>query len=63
MNVINNSRFQYPDSGDDGFCLSPEIGNILTAARTAYGQTVATFNFNINVKAAEEYRKSSCNKG
>ena len=49
----NTSRFQYPDSGDDGVCLSPETGNILTAARTAYGQTVSTFNLNINVATGE----------
>ena len=49
----NTSRFQYPDSGDDGVCLSPETGNILTAARTAYGQTVSTFNLNINVVTGE----------
>ena len=49
----NTSRFQYPDSGDDGVCLSPETGNILTAARTAYGQAVSTFNLNINVVTGE----------
>ena len=49
----NTSRFQYPDSGDDGVCLSPEKGNILTAARTAYGQAVSTFNLNINVVTDE----------
>ena len=49
----NTSRFQYPDSGDDGVCLSPETGNILTAARTAYGQRVSTFNLNINVLTGE----------
>ena len=49
----NTSRFQYPDSGDDGVCLSPESGNILTAARTAYGQEVSTFNLNINVVTGE----------
>ena len=49
----NTSRFQYPDSGDDGVCLSPETGNILTAARTAYGQAVSTFNLNINVLTGE----------
>ena len=50
----NTSRFQYPDSGDDGVCLSPETGNILTAARTAYGQGVSTFNLNINVLTGEK---------
>tara|TARA_Y100001933_G_scaffold223229_1_gene234667 strand:- start:18 stop:503 length:486 start_codon:yes stop_codon:yes gene_type:complete len=45
----NTSRFQYPDSGKDGYCLSPSSGNILTAARTAYGQRVSTYNLNINV--------------
>tara|TARA_B100000963_G_scaffold174211_1_gene151569 strand:+ start:584 stop:1054 length:471 start_codon:yes stop_codon:yes gene_type:complete len=50
----NTSRFQYPDSGDDGVCLSPDTGNILTAARAAYGQTVSTFNLNINVKTGEK---------
>ena len=49
----NTSRFQYPDSGNDGVCLSPETGNILTAARTAYGQKVSTFNLNINVVTGE----------
>ena len=49
----NTSRFQYPDSGDDGVCLSPQTGNILTAARAAYGQTVSTFNLNINVLTGE----------
>ena len=43
------TRFQYPDSGRDGYCLSPSSGNILTAARTAYGQRVSTYNLNINV--------------
>ena len=50
----NTSRFQYPDSGDDGVCLSPSTGNILTAARAAYGQTVSTFNLNINLKTGEK---------
>ena len=45
----NTNRFQYPDSGKDGYCLSPSSGNILTAARTAYGQRVSTYNLNINV--------------
>ena len=45
----NTNRFQYPDSGRDGYCLSPSSGNILTAARTAYGQRVSTYNLNINV--------------
>ena len=45
----NTSRFQCPDSGRDGYCLSPSSGNILTAARTAYGQRVSTYNLNINV--------------
>ena len=45
----NTNRFQYPDLGKDGYCLSPSSGNILTAARTAYGQRVSTYNLNINV--------------
>ena len=53
----NTSRFQYPDSGDDGVCLSPETGNILTAARTAYGQAVSTFNLNINVVTGERSKE------
>ena len=53
----NTSRFQYPDSGDDGVCLSPESGNILTAARTAYGQRVSTFNLNINVVTGERSKE------
>ena len=49
----NTSRFQYPDLGDDGVCLSPETGNILTAARTAYGQKISDYNLNINLKTGE----------
>ena len=45
----NTNRFQYPDSGRDGYCLSPSSGNILTAARTSYGQRISTYNLNINV--------------
>ncbi len=46
----NTNRFQFPDSGSDGKCLSPQSGNIFTAARTARtGQRVSTYNLNINV--------------
>ena len=45
----NTNKFQYPDSGTDGECFSPSSGNILTAARTAYGQSVSDYNLNINV--------------
>ena len=38
----NNAYFQFPDLGDDGYCLDPLTGNILTAARTD-GGPVATF--------------------
>ena len=46
--------FQYPDSGDDGFCLSPSTGNIFTAARTKYGQAVADFHLDINLLTGEK---------
>jgi prepilin-type N-terminal cleavage/methylation domain-containing protein len=45
----NNGYFEFPDLGADGMCLSPSTGNILTAARTDGGQTVSTYNLNINV--------------
>ena len=50
----NTDYFQYPDSGDDGKCLSPNSGNILTAARTSYGQDVSNYNLNINVRTGEK---------
>ena len=50
----NTNKFQYPDSGTDGECLSPSSGNILTAARTAYGQRVSDYNLNINVVTGEK---------
>ena len=50
----NTNKFQYPDSGRDGECLSPSSGNILTAARTAYGQRVSDYNLNINVVTGEK---------
>ena len=50
----NTNKFQYPDSGTDGECLSPTSGNILTAARTAYGQRVSDYNLNINVVTGEK---------
>ena len=50
----NTDYFQYPDSGDDGKCLSPSSGNILTAARTSYGQAVSNYNLNINVKTGDK---------
>ena len=50
----NTSYFQFPDSGDDGKCLSPTSGNILTAAQTPYGQHVANYALNINVVTGEK---------
>ena len=50
----NTANFQYPDSGDDGFCLSPSTGNIFTAARTKYGQAVADFHLDINLLTGEK---------
>ena len=50
----NTSRFQYPDSGDNGICRSPNTGNILTAARFEPGQGVSTYNLNINVVTGEK---------
>ena len=55
-NTGNHTKagFQYPDSGDDGFCLSPSTGNIFTAARTKYGQAVADFHLDINLLTGEK---------
>ncbi len=55
----NTSYFQFPDLGDDGKCLSPTSGNILTAARTAYGQVVSNYNLNINVVTGEKSTERS----
>ena len=49
----NTSRFEYPDSGDDGVCFSPSSGNILTAARIN-DTGVSTYNLNINLKTGEK---------
>tara|TARA_Y100000994_G_C15561835_1_gene388645 strand:+ start:199 stop:696 length:498 start_codon:yes stop_codon:yes gene_type:complete len=49
----NTSRFEYPDSGDDGVCFSPSSGNILTAARIN-GSGVSTYNLNINLLTGEK---------
>ena len=50
----NTNYFQFPDLGDDGKCLSPASGNILTAAQTAYRQLVSNYNLNINVVTGEK---------
>ena len=51
----NTSRFQYPDAGQDKFCLiNSNTGDILTAARTAYGQAVSDYNLNINLLTGEK---------
>ena len=51
----NTFRFQYPDAGQDKFCLvDSTTGDILTAARTAYGQAVSTYNLNINLLTGEK---------
>ena len=51
----NTTRFQYPDAGQDKFCLvNSNTGNILTAARTAYGQAVSDYNLNINLLTGEK---------
>ena len=50
----NTNYFQFPDLGDDGKCLSPSSGNILTAAQTPYGQAVSNYNLNINVVTGEK---------
>ena len=49
----NNSYFRFSNSGIDGYCLSPESGNVLTAARTS-GQQVSIFNLNINVVTGDK---------
>ena len=54
LGIIPTRRFQFPDSGDDGKCLSPPSGNILTAARTYNTQTESTYNININVVSGEK---------
>lgn len=50
----NTSRFQYPDSGTNGMCRSPNTGNILTAARIEPGKGSSTYNLNINVITGEK---------
>ena len=51
----NTTRFQYPDAGQDKFCLvNSNTGDILTAARTAYGQAVSDYNLNINLLTGEK---------
>ena len=51
----NTSRFQYPDAGQDKYCfINANTGDILTAARTAYGQAVSTYNLNINLLTGEK---------
>ena len=52
--LISTRRFQFPDSGSDGECLSPSSGNILTAAKTIEGQAMADYAFNINVVTGEK---------
>jgi len=54
LGIIPTRRFQFPDSGNDGECLSPSSGNILTAARTLNTQTESTYNININVVSGEK---------
>ena len=54
LGIIPTRRFQFPDSGNDGECLSPSSGNILTAARTLNTQTESTYNLNINVVTGEK---------
>ena len=50
----NNSYFQFPDLGRDGFCKDPLTGNILTAARTNGVQLISLYNLNINVVTGEK---------
>ena len=50
----NNSYFEFPDLGNDGECLSPQSGNILTAARTNGRQPSATYTISINVATGEK---------
>ena len=51
----NTNKFQYPDAGQDKFCLVDQnTGDVLTAARTAYGQAVSTYNLNINLLTGEK---------
>lgn len=50
----NNSYFEFPDLGNDGECLSPSSGNILTAARTDGSQPSATYTISINVLTGEK---------
>ena len=57
LGIIPTRRFQFPDSGNDGECLSPSSGNILTAARTLNTQTESTYNININVVSGEKSTK------
>ena len=54
LHFLSTRRFQFPDSGSDGKCLSPSSGNILTAARTIDGQSQSTYNLSINVVTGEK---------
>jgi len=54
----NNSYFEYPDWGRDGYCLDPASGNILTAARKS-GTPTSMYNLNINViTGAKAYQRN-----
>ena len=58
LTIINSFIFGqqcFPDAGQDKFCLvDSNTGDILTAARTAYGQSVSTYNLNINLLTGEK---------
>ncbi len=54
IGLISTRRFQFPSSGEDGECLSPTSGNILTAFRTSSDQSTSTYDLNINVITGEK---------
>ena len=54
IGFISTRRFKFPDSGDDGDCLSFSSGNILSAVRTSRDKIVPLYNLNINLVTGEK---------
>ncbi len=54
LGFISTRRYLFYNYGDDGFCLSPSSGNILTAARTTQNQILSIYDLSINVVTGEK---------
>ena len=54
LGFISTRRFQFPNIGIDGECLSPSSGNILSATRTSENQTFPSYSLDINVVTGEK---------